>query len=63
MNLNFNAAENELLLTQTAMVRASDNRLGAGVVLNPSGKTLCSCDEDEQAHLIAKLFNNGLKIP
>ncbi len=60
MNLNFSQQENELLITQTAAVRAEDSTLGPGVVLVPSGKTLCSCTETH-ARLIAKLFNHGLQ--
>ena len=61
MNLNFNPAENELLLTETAAVRDSEN--GAEVKLVPSHKTLCHCSSAAHAHLIRKLFNKGLQIP
>jgi hypothetical protein len=59
MNLNFTPAENELLLTEQAVVRKGQSRLGAGVVLLPSQRTLCSCDDELHASLIAKLFNQG----
>jgi len=63
MNLNFNEAENEKLTTQFAAVRTAESSLGSGVVLNPSGQTLCSCPDEADAHLIKKLFNLGLRIP
>ena len=61
MNLNFNPEENELLITQTAAVRDTEN--GAVVQLVPAHKTLCQCSTREHAHLIRKMFNNALKIP
>lgn len=63
MNLNFTVAENELLLTETAALRKDNEELGPGVVLVPSQKTLCHCPEEDNARLIVKLFNLGLKVP
>lgn len=63
MNLNFTPEQNELLLTEQAVLRKSASLLGAGVVLVPSHKTFCQCEDEDHARLIVKLFNKGLEIP
>ncbi len=55
---NLLPSERELLITQTAVARSESSELGSGVVLIPSNKLLCQCDEDK-AKLIVKLFNQG----
>ena len=62
MNLNFNAAENELLLTQTAATQEMSER-EINVILVPAHVKLCVCQEATSANLIKKLFNKGLEIP
>ncbi len=59
--MTLTTSERELLLTEHAAVRSENSDHGSGVVLVPSGKTLCAC-EPEHARLITKLFNAGLKL-
>lgn len=56
-NANYTPDERELLLTQTAAVRAGDEASGAAVILVPLHRVLCRADEAD-AKLIVKIFNH-----
>jgi hypothetical protein len=62
MNTAYTTSENELLMSEQAVLRPADSDLGSGVVLLPSHRTLCRCDDEDHARLLVKLFNLGLKV-